>query len=582
QLGQFEVPPEDLEDVTPREASLRGRLVETQEVDREDDASGHHADLAGFDVHPPQLGAYRQAELLRHDEEVPVRVVFMFSIMRVSAEDVACVDVDPQSRLAGGVARPEHRPCAPDEVDAAALVAGGSRGGTPPHRVRIEPHVGRPVRPAEERREGAADAAALSSAGSEMRTRPARARPFPIQPDAPVVAPGGRERRPRELLGVEAEGHEAGIVPDPGEGAGDRLGLDVIAQAAVVTQAGGCVTCVTVIVTAHDSMIDCWNGVVCPSGARPCEAEGHQGHPLQGAFGLTRTLTRRVMAKKKKKSEKKGRTTSSAPLAGAPARAHQTVHGLAEEAARETEDLSLQRHDEETVLSAIYGKDFRVEEGAWNCPTYRIRIRPAGEVTDHGGSANDASLPQPEPEHRRPNPHDPNKIEINSCEVTLNIQLNQKYPHSKPLIQITDTVNVFNHQLSDLLRLLQAKATECSEKGYVMGLELGQIVESYLVDLLEKRKEDELRRQNDIIKKKVDFAADFENSLQIEDPENKRISDECLIDQSQDIDVDTQRELARQMEALDSAARERTERRQQRKGISGRYPLDDRGWERGG
>lgn len=276
------------------------------------------------------------------------------------------------------------------------------------------------------------------------------------------------------------------------------------------------------------------------------------------------------MAKKKKKSEKKGRSTSSAPLSGAPARAHQTVHGLAEEAARETEDLSLQRHDEETVLSAIYGKDFRVEEGAWNCPTYRIRIRPAGDVTDHGGSANDASLPQPEPEHRRPNPHDPNKIEINSCEVTLNIQLNQKYPHSKPLIQITDTVNVFNHQLSDLLRLLQAKATECSEKGYVMGLELGQIVESYLVDLLEKRKEDELRRQNDIIKKKVDFAADFENSLQIEDPENKRISDECLIDQSQDIDVDTQRELARQMEALDSAARERTERRQQRKGISGR------------
>ena len=272
------------------------------------------------------------------------------------------------------------------------------------------------------------------------------------------------------------------------------------------------------------------------------------------------------MAKKKKRKGRSGSLdgpgpASSALLAGEPARAHQTVRGSAEEA-HEAEDLSLQRHDEETVLSAIYGKDFRVEEGAWNCPTYRIRIRPASDVTDHGGSV--------EPEHRRPNPHDPNKIETNSCEVTLKMQLNQKYPHSKPLIQITDTVNVFNHQLAELLRLLQAKATECSERGYVMGLELGQIVESYLVDLLEKRKADELRRQNDIVKQKVDFAADFENSLQIGDLENKRISDECLIDPSQDIDVDTQREIARQMEALDEAARARMERRQQRKGISGR------------
>ena len=280
------------------------------------------------------------------------------------------------------------------------------------------------------------------------------------------------------------------------------------------------------------------------------------------------------MAKKKKRSEKKGRSgsidgpghSSAAPLAVVLAGAHQTGHGSAD-VAHEDEDLSLQRHDEETVLSAIYGKDFRMEQGAWNCPTYRIRIRPAGDVTDHGGSVN-AGLPQPE--HSRPNPHDPNKVEINSCEVTLNIQLNQKYPHSKPLIQITDTVNVSTLQLSDLLRLLQAKATECSERGYVMGLELGQIVESYLVDLLEKRREDELRRQNATVKQKVDFAAAFESSLQIGDLENKRNSDECIVDPSQDLDVDTQREIARQMEALDEAARARMERRQQRKGVSGR------------
>ena len=49
----------------------------------------------------------------------------------------------------------------------------------------------------------------------------------------------------------------------------------------------------------------------------------------------------------------------------------------------EAEDLSLQRHDEETVLAAIYGDDFTLESGAWNCPMYKLRIRPASDVTDH-------------------------------------------------------------------------------------------------------------------------------------------------------------------------------------------------------
>ena len=53
----------------------------------------------------------------------------------------------------------------------------------------------------------------------------------------------------------------------------------------------------------------------------------------------------------------------------------------------EAEDLSLQRHDEETVLSAIYGDDFTLESGAWNCPVYKLRIRPASDVTDHNNTA---------------------------------------------------------------------------------------------------------------------------------------------------------------------------------------------------
>ena len=40
------------------------------------------------------------------------------------------------------------------------------------------------------------------------------------------------------------------------------------------------------------------------------------------------------------------------------------------------EDLSLIRTDEETVLSAVYGPDFKRENGVWGCSRLSVRVRP--------------------------------------------------------------------------------------------------------------------------------------------------------------------------------------------------------------
>lgn len=40
------------------------------------------------------------------------------------------------------------------------------------------------------------------------------------------------------------------------------------------------------------------------------------------------------------------------------------------------EDLSMSRADEETVLMAVYGKDFTREEGVWGCARLNVHCRP--------------------------------------------------------------------------------------------------------------------------------------------------------------------------------------------------------------
>ena len=92
-----------------------------------------------------------------------------------------------------------------------------------------------------------------------------------------------------------------------------------------------------------------------------------------------RHRTTEDMGKKNKKKNRSGSIDQQQP--------QQPPTPSAAAASFEAEDLSLQRHDEETVLATIYGDDFTLESGAWNCPVYKLRIRPASDVTDHNDTA---------------------------------------------------------------------------------------------------------------------------------------------------------------------------------------------------
>ena len=227
------------------------------------------------------------------------------------------------------------------------------------------------------------------------------------------------------------------------------------------------------------------------------------------------------------------------------------------------EDLSIIREDEQTVLTAIYGPDFTLEAGAWNQPLYKLRIRPASDVTDMGGN-------NTEPRHNEQNPHNPHdEDQLRSCELTLHIQLNQKYPYSLPLIQITNAVSVHSKEISELLTMLQTKARECADVGAPMGWEMGQIVETYLVDCVDRRKHEMQKRKEDMKKKVLDFEDDdIERRLSIDEGYNGLLSDSDADATNPDelvqrMDSDTQRELNRQMEAIGTADRRRRQRRQQ-------------------
>ena len=261
------------------------------------------------------------------------------------------------------------------------------------------------------------------------------------------------------------------------------------------------------------------------------------------------------MAKKKTKRRSKSRG-GSIDLQPPASEETNCVGGTNQLKSVDKEDLSSQRHDEETVLSAIYGDDFTLEKGAWNCPLYKLRIRPASDVTDHGGAHHHDAQTTDDIMHN------PNKDTTSEqIEITLNIQLHQKYPISVPLIQITNVKGgLSNNQISELLSLLQAKAKECAELGQVMGWEMGQIGECYLVDCVDKRKKDDMKRLEDMQMKdkKIDQIGDDEHTL---DESFSRDTEHA--EQYDMMNSDTQKEVARQIEALDAASQLRKQRRQQ-------------------
>ena len=224
------------------------------------------------------------------------------------------------------------------------------------------------------------------------------------------------------------------------------------------------------------------------------------------------------------------------------------------------EDLSMQRHDEETALSAIYGNDFSSETGAWNCPLYKIRIRRASEVTDHGGV----------------HVHDANNDDGKKIELTLQIQLNKKYPYSIPMIQLTNVIGCPTAKLSDLINLLQLKAKECADLGCVMGWELGQVVEEYLVDYSLKLERENKQRERDMNGqyKSNDDGIDNLDYCSIGEINGDNNSDHRSNPPSpgrESFDGDVQKEIARQMKALDLAEKMRRHRREVRASLSSTY-----------
>lgn len=245
----------------------------------------------------------------------------------------------------------------------------------------------------------------------------------------------------------------------------------------------------------------------------------------------------------------------------------------------EQEDLSLQRHDEETVLSAIYGDDFTLESGAWNCPVYKLRIRPASDVTDHHNLSDKNGNNGGEQHNHHPNNTD---VDEKNVELTLSIQLTNKYPYTKPLIQIQKSIGLQPTHLSDLLIRLGEKAEECSSKGSVMGWEMGQVCEDYLMEFIERR--DKLEREREEMLKRLDNRRGTDGKKQEDEeeedeeaeqsallPNDEESGQEIGVYDGQDIsmDSDTKKEFARQMEALNVAAKLRSQRRRNRQGVAG-------------
>lgn len=283
-----------------------------------------------------------------------------------------------------------------------------------------------------------------------------------------------------------------------------------------------------------------------------------------------------------KKNKKKNRSGSIDQQPSQPPPPHK--------AAIEAEDLSLQRRDEETVLAAIYGDDFSLESGAWNCPVYKLRIRPASDVTDPNTTATTTN-------------HDNHDNARQQCELTLSIQLTQKYPYSIPLLQVlTNNNNSANNNdsdhhsfftpshLSDLLSRLSTKATECAQKGEVMGWELGQVCELFLMECLERREQcerrrvemlrgleedgkkgrsnNQSRREDDGSEGEEDHDNDDDEAEYSEQQLQQQKNEQQLQQSQSSMDSDTKKEIARQMEALNIAARQR-QRRRKRQGVVG-------------
>jgi hypothetical protein len=182
------------------------------QLDLELDTARHDADLAGLDLDPAELGEEAQPTLLRHHQQLAVGIIEVVVRHRLGGE----VDVRGHAGLGVDVARGRHRAQAREERE--LLLRDRHRAPAQlPDRAIVLAKAWRRL-PVRQRRLGKARGVF-------------HGRTDAVEPGALVGAARCRERRARQLLGVETVGGALRRVLSGGQGAGQRLRLEVVAEA---------------------------------------------------------------------------------------------------------------------------------------------------------------------------------------------------------------------------------------------------------------------------------------------------------------------------------------------------------------
>ena len=185
------------------------------------------------------------------------------------------------------------------------------------------------------------------------------------------------------------------------------------------------------------------------------------------------------------------------------------------------EDLSLVRADEEMVLGAVYGDDFRKEGSILN-----VNIRPPDVESDKIGS-----------------------------ELTLSLNMCKKYPYELPIIKLRNVRGLNEKEKTELMSILSERGNECAAAGSVMMCELVQSVEDYILihnrdpkrekmSAWELHLEQQKAQQEELLKKEKHMQ-----HLLLDDTEETFGIPSVKIE-----NLEVEKELFRQLKALDAAS----------------------------
>ena len=202
------------------------------------------------------------------------------------------------------------------------------------------------------------------------------------------------------------------------------------------------------------------------------------------------------------------------------------------------EDLSSFRADEETVLYAVCGDDFSIEDGVWGCARLNINVRPPDTARENVGS-----------------------------EFTLSAQLGKKYPYVAPTFELRNVRGLTQLERKQLMDIIVGKAQECAMTGSVIMCEVVQEAEDFLSrhnkdptkanqSAWEQMKEREAAEEEERHKRRELEEARFSTiGKDIESNDVKGI--ELVSAGDAALAIEARKELLRQMEALDMAAADR-------------------------